>query len=221
MEKQLDRSTIIFAGVLLVGVLTVLILQFTGGNDVVEIKAGEESAVQSGIYDKLKKDIENLNEGSFSPQKFDIIEGSIQGSLAAELITEPAANALRVEYRKVFEIRVYSQCEQFLRSGIGSSTQIQQWLNLLQNKIGPNGRISTYRQQIHWYQYYLTTLPKKVNDFVQSGIGSYEESRYQNLKNEVLNMPGLSPAYKSTSKFKNLSTSLIADLYQFNYEYNK
>ena len=175
MEKQLDRSTIIFAGVLLVGVLTVTIMQFSGGNDVVEIKAGEESAVQSGIYDKLRKDIENLNAGSFSPQKFEIIEGSIQGSLAVELITEPAANALRVEYRKVFEIRVYSQCEQFLRSGIGSSTQIQQWLSLLQSKIGANSKISTYRKQIYWYQYYSTTLPSEVNQFIQPGIGNYEE----------------------------------------------
>lgn len=220
MIKRINRSTLILICTLLLGVLAVGITQYPESGDVVVVNDNTSPEFQNNIYDKLKTKVASLKSGTFNPNSFDVVEGSVQGYLSEELITIPAASALKAEMNRVFADRVYAQCEMFLRNGTGNSAQVLQWLNLLQSKVGTNSRINNYRSQINWYQYYSIALPNKVNAFVQSGIGNYEDAKYQGLKNEVQNMPGFSPDYKNKSKFINITSSLMNRLYQFNYDYN-
>lgn len=218
---EISRGAKILAGALGLGVLIIGATQMIGNTN--KVKTELVSTVSEGttLFNELTSKVDSLKTGSLDVPRFNTLEVSVDSYFEQKLITDQAANSLKTSINRIFALRVYAYCEAFLKGRNGNAPECIQLLNNLQGKIGANNQILMYRTQIKWFQYYSTTLPNKVNTFVKSGIGNYTDEEYQRLKDEVQNMPGLSPIYKNSNRFKTINSKLIKDLYQFNYDYSK
>lgn len=221
MKNKFNRNSIILISVLFTGILLIGILKyFTETETLTPQRPKPKTAQKETVYDELSVKLETLKSGVFKPAEFDILEGSIEGSLASGSITQKAADYLNEKKNEILANRIYQQCDIFLINDRGNSSQILTWLNELQKKNGAKSKIENYRKQIYWHQYYSVTLPNKVNGFIQPGITNYVKKTYLSLMNEVETMPGLDNRYKNTSKFSKIRTKLKRDLYQFDFDAN-
>ena len=214
---QKNRSLVFLAGTLVMGILIMGILLFLEDNDVV---GGTIVNVPTdNNFKSLEVSIDNLKSQPFDATSYNTLVAEIDASFEQELITGPAKTNLIDNLNNVYSDLVYKQCELFLTSRTNNSKDVLGWLNQLQQITSRNSKIDNYRNQINLYNYYSTTLPKKVDAFIASGFENYTDGVYDKLKNDVQNMPNFNDSYKNSSKFITLRKNLLYKLQIFNSDY--
>ena len=209
-----NRSLVFLAGTLVMGILIISVLLFVESNDVEGVEIVNEQANTN--FKALETKIEDLKKQNFDPNSYNTIVTGINSSFEQDLITGSAKSNLVSKLTTVYSDLVYKQCDFFLTNNIGNSQEVSSWLNQLEKITSGNSKIDTYRNQIKWYNYYATTLPNKVDEFITPGITNYEEDLYQKLKQEVQTMPNLNPSYKNGGKFNGIRANLTSQLENFN-----
>ena len=212
-----NRSLVFLAGTLVMGILIISVLLFVESNDVEGVEIVNEQANTN--FKALETKIDALKKQNFNPNNYNTIATEIDASYQQELITGSAKSNLVAKLTTVYSDLVYKQAELFLSRDIGTSQEINSWLNQLQKITSRNSKIDNYRNQIKWYNYYSSTLLNKVNIFISPGITNYDENKYQTLKQEVQTMPYFDPSYKNRSKFNMIKYNLTSKLENFNADY--
>jgi hypothetical protein len=212
-----NRSLVFLAGTLIMGILIICVLLFVESNDVEGVKIVNEQANTN--FKALETKIENLKKQNFDPNSYNTIVSGINSSFEQDLITGSAKSNLVSKLTTVYSDLVYKQCDFFLSNNIGNSQEVSSWLNQLEKITSGNSKIDTYKSQIKWYNYYATTLPKKVNAFIRPGITNYDEDKYKKYKQEVQNMPNFEPSYKNRPKFNKIRNNLKSELENFNADF--
>lgn len=193
-----NRSLIFLAGTIVLGVLIISVLMLGGGDVPPPIIKNDLADPNSKA---LETKIDDLKKQHFNPDSYSTLLTEIDGSYQQELITGSAKSYLVMKLTNEFSDLVYKQAELFLKQDVGKSDEINSWLNQLEKITAGNSKINNYRNQIKWYNYYASTLPAKVDAFIESGISNYQKSTYQSLKQELQDMPQFEAAYKNRSKF--------------------
>jgi hypothetical protein len=210
-----NRSLVFLGGTILVGILIIGILMFTESSDVDGVEIVDQPVNTN--FKALESKIKNLKTQNFNPSSYNTLATDIDASYQQELLNASAKTNLMSNLAMVYSNLVYSRCEHFLMgAGMDSSSDVISWLNQLEKITAKNKRIDKYRSQINAYNYYSTTLPAKVNQFIYPGITNYNEDKYDAYMKEVVNMPNLDPAYKNKPKFLKIKTELTLALQKFN-----
>jgi hypothetical protein len=212
-----NRSLVFLAGTLVMGILIISVLLFVESNDVEGVEIVNEQANTN--FKSLETKINALKNQSFNPNSYNTLATEVDASFQQELITGSAKSNLVTKLTSVYSDLVYKQAHLFLTRDIGTSQEVLSWLNQLQKITSGNSKIDTYKNQIRWYNYYSTTLPKKVEAYIAPGITNYKDDSYEKLKNEVQTMPNLDPSYKNSSKFSSIRSNLISKLKKLNEDY--
>lgn len=210
-----NRSLVFLAGTLILGVLIISVLLFVESNDVEGVEIVNEPVNTN--FKVLETKIEDLSKQNFNPNNYNTIATEIDASYQQELITGSAKSNLVTKLTSVYSDLVYKQTELFLISDVGTSQEVLSWLNQLERITSKNPKIDTYRSQIKWYNYYSSTLPNKVEVFINNG--NYTDEKYSELSNELKNMAYFKPVYKNRLKFNNIRKNLMLKLDNFNADY--
>jgi hypothetical protein len=212
-----NRSLIFLAGTVIMGILIIFTLVFLESNDVegVEMVTGEANT----NYKQLEKKIEDLKNQKFNPTSYNTLATAIDASYQQDLITGSAKTNLVSKLTSVYSDLIYNQCESFLSGSNSNGQEVLNWLSHLEKITSRNSKITYYKDQIKWYNYYATSLPSKVSNFIAPGITNFDEAIYQKLSNEVNTMPNLQDKYRNKSKFKSIKTNLISRLQTFNTQF--
>jgi hypothetical protein len=212
-----NRSLIFLAGTVIMGILIIFTLVFLESNDVegVEMVTGEANT----NYKQLEQKIEDLKNQNFNPTSYNTLATAIDASYQQDLITGSAKTNLVSKLTTVYSDLIHNQCESFLSGSNSNGQEVLNWLSHLEKISSRNSKITYYKDQIKWYNYYATSLPSKVSSFIAPGITNYDETIYQKLSNEVNTMPNLQEKYRNKSKFKSIKTNLISRLQTFNTQF--
>jgi hypothetical protein len=210
-----NRSLVFLAGTLILGVLIISVLLFVESNDVEGVEIVDEPVNTN--FKVLETKIDDLRKQNFNPNNYNTLATEIDASYQQELITGSAKSNLVTKLTSVYSDLVYKQTELFLTSDVGTSLEVLTWLNQLERITSKNPKIDTYRSQIKWYNYYATTLPNKVEVFINNG--NYTDEKYSELSNELKNMAYFKPVYKNRLKFNNIRKNLMLKLDNFNADY--
>lgn len=210
-----NRSLVFLAGTLIIGVLILSILLFVESNDVEGVEIVDEPVNTN--FKVLETKIDDLRKQNFNPNNYNTLATEIDASYQQELITGSAKSNLVTKLTSVYSDLVYKQTELFLISDVGTSQEVLSWLNQLERISSKNPKIDTYRSQIKWYNYYSSTLPNKVEVFINNG--NYTDEKYSELSNELKYMAYFKPVYKNRLKFNNIRKNLMLKLDNFNADY--
>lgn len=215
-----NRSLVFLGGTMLIGLLVIGILVYFENNDVEGVEIVNQRANTNNQTLELK--IKSLKTQNFNPNSYNTISTEINTSSDQELITPDQKTNLMLSLATVYSDLVYARCEFYLTgTGLDSSKNVTSWLNQLQNITAKNARIDNYRNQIKWYDYYSTTFPSQVNNFINGGTTSFEEAKYINYKNSLEKMPNLDAKYKNTAKFNQIRTQLTSRLNNLYNQWNQ
>jgi len=136
-----------------------------------------------------------------------------------EAFTESIKTSLENRLLDVYSEKVFAEAEKFLIGRNQNIQEVQSLLSQIKENGGNQQKIDYYQNQINYYNYYSSTLPQKVSNFIRMGITNYSDEEYNLLKDEVNNMPNLESKYK-TGKFQQLKKTLIYNLGEFNMAYH-
>ncbi|MEI6312722.1 MAG: hypothetical protein WCP57_10725 [Bacteroidota bacterium] len=212
-----NRSLIFLLGTIVLGILIISVLMLGGSDGVPPPIINKDLADPN--YKALETKIDALKKQHFNPDMYSTILTEIDGSYQQELITGSAKSFLLMKLTNEYSDLVYKQAELFLMHDVGKSNEINGWLSQLEKINGGNPKINIYRNQIKWYNYYASTLPTKVETFIESGISKYQKSTYESLKKELQDMPQFEPKYKNRSKFNKIKEVSINKLAKFDAAY--
>jgi len=212
-----NRSLVFLAGTLIMGVLIIITLVFLESNDVESVEIVNEQAETN--YKELEAKIESLKNQKFDATSYSTLVTAIDASYKQDLITGSVKTNLESKLSTIYSDLIYNQCESFLLGNDNSSAEVLKWLTHLEKITSKNDKIVHYRNQIKWYNYYVTTLPNLVSNFITPGIINYDEDIYQKIINEVQSMPNLDTKYKNRPKFNAIKVKLMARLQDFNTQF--
>jgi hypothetical protein len=213
-----NRSFVFLGGTMLMGVLIIGVLAFweTTGVDPVEV-VNEQANTN---YVELETAIDSLKNANFRPDSYSTLLTRIDASHQQDLITADAKEELVSRLTDTYSGLVYNQCEFFLTgTNLHSDTEVLDWLSQLEKITGPDDKTGHYKGQIAAYNYYMDTLPEKVEDFISGGVENYNDETYKELKDEVTGLTRLDPPYRTTAKLNTLMASLKSGLEEFNSEW--
>ncbi len=177
------------------------------------------SETQTAIHNDLEKKIDGLKNNAFNPQSYSILMTEIHSYYMTESFTESIKTSLENRLLDVYSEKVYAEADKFLTGRNQNSQEVQSLLSQIKENGGNQQKINYYQNQIKYYNYYSSTLPQKVSNFIRKGITNYSDEEYNILKDEVNNMPNLESKYK-TGKFQQLKKNLIYNLGEFNMAYH-
>jgi hypothetical protein len=201
-----NRSILFLAATMIVGILLIGIQTFRESD---EIKGDEiVNDAANTNFKELENKIQNLKNQNFNPTFYNTLATEIDASYQQELITSTAKNNLLSNLTSVYSNLVYSRCEFYLTSNLGTSTEVLSWLQQLENITSRNSKIDYYRSQINAYDYYTRDFINKVNSFCIS----FDEEKFPEFKKEVETMPRLDNKYKSNGKFNQIKQQCISNL---------
>ncbi|MEP6262022.1 MAG: hypothetical protein ABJ092_10625 [Gillisia sp.] len=212
---------VVVSGIILVGGLFAYEV-FAVSAEKEEVAAEEPSAspeTETAIHSDLEKKIDKLNSFAFNPQSYSILMTEIHSYYMTESFTESIKTSLENRLLEVYSKQVFTEAEKFLSGRSQSSQEVQNLLSQLKENGGNQQKINYYQNQINYYNYYSSTLPQKVSNFIRKGITNYTDEEYNMLKDEVNNMSNLENKYK-TGKFQQLKKTMIYNLGEFNMAYH-
>lgn len=212
---------VIVSGIILVGGLFAYEV-FAVSAEKEEVAAEEPSAspeTETAIHNELEKKIDALKNNSFNPQSYSILMTEIHSYYMTDSFTESIKTSLENRLLDVYSEKVYVEAEKFLTGRNQNSPEVLSLLAQIKENGGNQQKINYYQNQINYYNYYSSTLPQKVSNFIRKGITNYTDEEYNMLKDEVNNMPNLESKYKN-EKFQQLKKNLIYNLGEFNMAYH-
>ncbi len=212
-----DNNFKILGIIILLGALIIGGLMFVENSDVDSNVIVDEKANTN--YKELENKILALKNNNFDPSSYNTIATEINSSSERELITLSAKTNLMTNLSQVYTDLVLSRCEFYLTNNIGDSTEINKWLQQLESITSKNSKIDFYRTQIKSMNYYLTELPNKIDNFIDSGIYNFNEDTYKNYKAELQSFPKLNTKYKNNKKLSYIKSDYTTKLENFYSQY--
>ena len=212
-----DNNFKILGIIILLGALIIGGLMFVENSDVDSNVIVDEKANTN--YKELENKILALKNNNFDPSSYNTIATEINSSSERELITLSAKTNLMTNLSQVYSDLVLSRCEFYLTNNIGDSNEINNWLQQLENITSKNSKIDFYRTQIKSMNYYLTELPNKIDNFIDSGIYNFNEDTYKNYKAELQSFPKLNTKYKNNKKLSYIKSDYTTKLENFYSQY--
>jgi hypothetical protein len=175
--------------------------------------------------ERLNIKIQQLNLGAFNPFKFELVKAEIEGSFSAKKITIIVKKSLINDINSILASRIYNECDKFLIKTSSNCTKEISWLNLLENKIGVNQKITNYKiklkeqlRQIELYTYYTISLPKEIRKWINSGEVNFDTNTYSKYRSQLSEMPA-NFKYKNENKLNKIHSELRNELDSFFYEW--
>ena len=207
MEK---RKLIILGSTLLVGVLLIGGLMLSEGASI----SGPEiidTKTKSNSKD-LEKKIEEYKVNSFQPEQYSTLLMEINSSKEQGLIENSTSNFLTDELNSAYKTHVFNKADYYLNQGDGDKNTVLSYLVSLEKATGNDTRIDFYKSQIPKYDYFTKVFPGKVTAFTSGNPANFSSGKYNSLKSEAENMPGLDKQYKSKGKFTSIKNTAVAQL---------
>lgn len=91
-----------------------------------------------------------------------------------------------------------------------NASELEKYLGHLEAIFGLTTNTKTVRSNLKTILYYSNTLPNKVNGFINQGYGSFEESVFQSLMQEINNAPAHIKSRKLVNNnLKNLKNKIL------------
>lgn len=212
-----DNNFKVLGIIILLGGLIIGGLMFVENSDVDSNVIVDEKANTN--YKELENKILALKNSNFDPSSYNTIATEINSSSERELITLSAKTNLMTNLSQVYSELVLSRCEFYLTNNIGDSNEINNWLQQLENITAKNSKIDFYRTQIKSMNYYLTELPNKIDNFIDTGIYNFNEDTYKNYKSELQTFSRLNTKYKNNKKLSIIRDNYTTKLENFYSQY--
>lgn len=210
---------VLIIGIILVGGLFAYEVLAEEGDSETNVEVPiENTTSQISVHNELEEKIDKLKSYAFDPQSYSILMTEINAYYTNGSYTESIKMSLENRLMEVYSQQVFSEAEKFLTGRNQNSQEVQNLLTQIKENGGNQQKISYYQNQINYYHYYSSTLPKKISSFISQGITNYSDEEYNRLKEEVNNMPNLEGKYKK-GKFQQLKKVLIYNLGEFNMSY--
>lgn len=204
-RKLIILGSIIVTGLLLIGGITLFEGSSISGPQMVNDRAGSNKK-------DLEKKIDNFRKDNFQPEMYATLLMEINSSKEQGLIESSSSIFLTEELNNVYKKLVFDQADYYLNKGSGDKNSVLSYLSSLEKAIGRDTKIDFYKTQIQKYDYYANSFPTKVTSFTNGSPANFSINKYNSLKNEAENMPGLDNQYKSKEKFTSIKKSAVSKL---------
>lgn len=207
MEK---RKLIILGGTLLAGIILIgglMLFESTSinGPEITDAKTSSNAK-------DLEKKIADFRSSSFQPEMYATLLMEINSSKEVGSLQTSKATFLTDELNSAYKKQVFDKADYYLNQGNGDKNTVLTYLNSLEKVIGKDPKIDFYKAQIPKYDYYANVFPGKVTGFTNGAPANFSTGKYNALKSEAENMPGLDGQYKSKGKFSSIRNTAINQL---------
>src|SRR5690606_37582789 len=125
---------------------------------------------ETAIHNDLEKKIDGLKNKSFNAQSYSILMTEIHSYYMTEAFTESIKTSLENRLLDVYSEKVFAEAEKFLIGRNQNIQEVQSLLSQIKENGGNQQKIDYYQNQINYYNYYSSTLPQKVSNFIRMGI---------------------------------------------------
>lgn len=201
------RTLYFLLGTLGVGLLLVFGLYIFSFSPNPQAVAKKELA--SAGHGHLESKIHNMSLKNFNPGVYNTLLIEINTGHDQKLFNADIQKMLKDRLDKNYQDLAYQKLNNLLAAVSLDYGQINTIMQHLETTFGNNNKLASTKSKLKAIVYYSNTLPTKVNAFISSGFGSFEDDQYAALKRELATVPAEIKQRQSVNASINQSTQKL------------